>query len=138
MSYTDRTLVCRDCGQQFTFTAGEQEFYMSRGLLNAPSRCASCRAVRKSQRGEGGSSSPDSGYSTGGSRWGEGGGGSSSGGYSRREPREMFTVTCSNCGQEAQVPFQPTEGKPVYCSDCYRQMGGRSAGGSSRSYGSRY
>ncbi|MBN1678237.1 MAG: hypothetical protein JW880_06830, partial [Candidatus Thermoplasmatota archaeon] len=30
-------------------------------------------------------------------------------------PREMFTVKCSDCGAEAQVPFKPTEGRPVYC-----------------------
>ncbi len=45
-------------------------------------------------------------------------GGGSGGGYSRG-PREMFTATCSNCGKEASVPFRPTSGKPVYCSDCF-------------------
>ena len=39
-------------------------------------------------------------------------------------PREMFAATCSNCGREAQVPFRPTSGKPVYCSDCFRSMRG--------------
>ena len=43
MSFSDRTLTCRDCGQQFTFTAGEQEFYQSRGLMNEPGRCPECR-----------------------------------------------------------------------------------------------
>ena len=38
--------------------------------------------------------------------------------------REMFEATCSNCGREAQVPFRPTSGKPVYCSDCFRSMRG--------------
>ena len=41
------------------------------------------------------------------------------GGYESRGPREMFTATCSNCGREAQVPFRPTSGKPVYCADCF-------------------
>jgi CxxC-x17-CxxC domain-containing protein len=36
----------------------------------------------------------------------------------------MFTATCSSCGKEAQVPFRPTSGKPVYCSDCFRSMRG--------------
>jgi CxxC-x17-CxxC domain-containing protein len=36
----------------------------------------------------------------------------------------MFAATCSNCGREAQVPFRPTSGKPVYCSDCFRSMRG--------------
>jgi len=143
LSYSDQTLVCRDCGQQFTFTAGEHEFYASRGLTNAPGRCATCRAARKSQRGSDqgySSSSGGDGYSSGGSSWG----GESSGGgdYQRRPQREMHTIVCSSCGNEAQVPFLPTEGKPVYCSDCYRQQGGNAgggrSGGGSRSYGSRY
>jgi CxxC-x17-CxxC domain-containing protein len=54
---------------------------------------------------------------------GGGGGGYGGGGYDRG-PREMFTATCSNCGNEARVPFRPTTGKPVYCSDCFRTMRG--------------
>ena len=38
-----------------------------------------------------------------------------------RGPREMHKVTCSECGAEAEVPFKPTEGKPVYCRDCYQK-----------------
>ena len=34
-------------------------------------------------------------------------------------PREMHTVTCSDCGAEAQVPFKPADGRPVYCKACY-------------------
>jgi CxxC-x17-CxxC domain-containing protein len=41
-------------------------------------------------------------------------------GFSDR-PREMHTVKCSDCGAEAQVPFKPTEGRPVYCKDCYQK-----------------
>ena len=36
-------------------------------------------------------------------------------------PREMHKATCSECGTECEVPFKPTEGKPVYCRDCYRK-----------------
>lgn len=36
-------------------------------------------------------------------------------------PREMHKVTCSDCGQETEVPFKPTEGRPVYCRDCYQK-----------------
>lgn len=43
----DKTLTCRDCGSQFTFTAGEQEFFRSKGLLNEPGRCPGCRATRR-------------------------------------------------------------------------------------------
>ena len=47
MSYADKTLSCRECGQEFVWTAGEQEFYASRGLMHPPSRCPSCRRARK-------------------------------------------------------------------------------------------
>jgi CxxC-x17-CxxC domain-containing protein len=100
--YTDKTITCSDCSQQFVFTASEQEFYAGRGFTE-PRRCPSCRASRKAARGDSGSS------------YGGGGGG----GYESRGPREMFTATCSNCGREAQVPFRPTSGKPVYCADCF-------------------
>ncbi|MDR1630596.1 MAG: zinc-ribbon domain containing protein [Oscillospiraceae bacterium] len=51
--YEDRTLVCKECGQEFTFTAGEQEFYAEKGFENLPQRCKSCRDQRKNaQRGE--------------------------------------------------------------------------------------
>ena len=103
----DKTLTCADCGQEFTFTSSEQQFYADRQFTE-PRRCPSCRAARKASRGDSG-----------------GGGGYSSGGYSggggyERAPREMFSATCSNCGKEAQVPFRTTSGKPVYCSDCFK------------------
>ena len=47
MAFQDRSLTCVDCGQQFTFTAGEQEFYAQKGFMNEPKRCKSCKAVRK-------------------------------------------------------------------------------------------
>ena len=128
--YSDKNLTCADCGQEFVFTASEQDFYAQRGFTE-PRRCPSCRASRKAARnadgGGGGGSSYGSygaggGYSAGG--YSGGGGGASGGGYRDRGPREMFAATCSNCGREAQVPFRPTSGKPVYCSDCFRSMRG--------------
>jgi CxxC-x17-CxxC domain-containing protein len=61
----------------------------------------------------------------GGGRGGFGGGRSSFGGGRGfdRGPREMFKTTCSNCGKECEVPFRPTNGKPVYCSECFEKMG---------------
>ena len=50
MPFVDKTLVCVDCGEEFIFSAGEQEFYKSRGLLNEPKRCPSCRARRREER----------------------------------------------------------------------------------------
>jgi CxxC-x17-CxxC domain-containing protein len=152
--YADRVLTCSDCGQEFTFTASEQEFYADRGF-SEPRRCSSCRATRKAQRNGGsgaGASSGGSrggysgggytggsggysgggysggggGYSSGGGGgYSSGGGGYSSGGGSRggyggdRPQREMFDATCSECGKTAKVPFRPTSGKPVYCTDCF-------------------
>lgn len=106
MSFEDRTLVCRDCNSEFTFTTGEQEFYKEKGFTNDPTRCQNCRSQRKSSGG---------GF----------GGGS----------REMHTATCSACGKDAKVPFVPRGDKPVYCSDCFQSQKPASSagrGGSSR------
>ena len=60
--YNDKNLTCADCGQEFVFTASEQDFYSQRGFTE-PRRCPSCRASRKAARNaEGGGSS----YSSGG------------------------------------------------------------------------
>ena len=45
--YQDKTLVCKECGKEFVFTAGEQEFYASKGFVNEPQRCKACRDARK-------------------------------------------------------------------------------------------
>jgi len=127
--YNDKNLTCADCGQEFVFTASEQDFYAQRGFTE-PRRCPSCRASRKAARNTAGGGSDygsygaGGGYSAGGGGGGYGGGGG--GGYGSRDrgPREMFAATCSNCGREAQVPFRPTSGKPVYCSDCFRTIRG--------------
>jgi CxxC-x17-CxxC domain-containing protein len=135
--YSDKVLTCADCSQDFVFSASEQDFYATRGFTE-PRRCSSCRASRKAARGDTGGGSTgygdrggsSYGSSTGfGDRGGSGGYGDSSGGYGggsssggggySRGPREMFTATCSSCGKEASIPFRPTSGKPVYCSDCF-------------------
>ena len=117
MPYTDKTLTCSDCGNPFTFTAGEQEFHQSKGFTNEPRRCPNCRAARRTDGGGGGG---------GGGSYGGGGGG----GYGAR--REMFTATCANCGKDAQVPFQPRGDRPVYCSDCFQPQPRGGGGGGSR------
>ena len=90
----DKTLTCRECGQNFTFTASEQEFFAQKGFTNEPSRCPQCRATRNASRGEGG-------------------------GFGVRRDREMYPAVCAQCGKATQVPFQPRADRPVYCSDCY-------------------
>src|SRR5438105_15953704 len=79
MAFADKTLTCRDCGTNFTFTVGEQEFHAEKGFTNEPGRCPDCRARRRTERGDYGSS--------------RGGGG---GGYGGQ--REMFSATCASCG----------------------------------------
>ena len=96
MSFQDKSLQCSDCGITFTFSAEEQEFFASKGYTNEPKRCLSCRQARKADRYGGGG-----GY-----------------GYSR----QMFPVTCAECGKDTEVPFQPQEDRPVYCRDCYIKL----------------
>ncbi|MFQ6028450.1 MAG: zinc-ribbon domain containing protein [Dehalococcoidia bacterium] len=96
MALSDKTLVCVDCGNEFIFTAGEQEFFNSRGFVNDPKRCQTCRSTRRSeQRG---------GFNSG--------------------PREMHPIVCAECGNEAMVPFRPRGDRPVYCSDCFSKNRG--------------
>ncbi len=99
----DQTLRCRECGVDFIWTEGEQEFFAAKGLTNPPSRCPSCRAARKA-----------AGMS------GSGGGGGYSGGGRSSGPRQTYEVTCASCGGIARVPFSRGGDKPVYCSDCFR------------------
>jgi len=95
MSFSDRTLTCKDCGVEFTFSASEQEFYAEKGFQNDPARCPECRSARKRERGTSGGN---------------------------RQDREMFTVTCAECGVETQVPFKPSNNRPVYCRDCFQKQ----------------
>lgn len=55
MAFEDKTLICRDCSSAFVFTAGEQGFYLEKGLLNEPQRCPTCRATRRRDRTSAGS-----------------------------------------------------------------------------------
>ncbi|MFZ7103975.1 MAG: zinc-ribbon domain containing protein [Peptococcaceae bacterium] len=92
MAFTDKTLTCKDCGSDFIFSAGEQEFYAEKGFQNEPQRCTSCRKARKQHQNNSG-----------------------------RQQRQMFTAICSSCGVETQVPFKPNGTKPVYCRDCFQK-----------------
>ncbi|MSP61237.1 MAG: hypothetical protein EXR72_13005 [Myxococcales bacterium] len=133
MEFQDRTLPCSDCHQDFTFTAGEQEFYDRKGFKEIPKRCKPCREARKTKRegGDGNSSGGGGGRGGSGGSYGEmsgnsrgaaGGGGRSGGargGGGGGGGREMYDGTCAACGAAARVPFQPSEGRPVYCRDCF-------------------
>lgn len=97
MAISDKSLTCVECGATFTFTAGEQEFFASRGYTNEPKRCPECRGARRSQQ-----------------RGGFGGGGGGA--------REMHPAVCAQCGVDTMVPFRPRGDRPVYCSDCFSAM----------------
>ena len=135
MSFTDKVLTCRDCGTEFVFTAGEQEFYQQKGFDNAPTRCPNCRRARKAQRSEGGGYSSSGGYSGGGS-YSSDGGSYSSGGYggAQRE-RIQHEVVCSQCGRTTTVPFVPRGDRPVYCNDCFAQQRGAGRGAGRGGFG---
>ena len=134
----DEMLVCRDCGQEFVFTAGEQAFYAERGF-NKPTRCTSCRAQRRSERnaevlavqessGGGGYASAGGDFGGGyGGYGGRGGGGGRSGGGGGGfgGPRQLFPAVCAECGKETEVPFEPRGDRPVYCRDCFNRQRGR-------------
>ena len=104
---TDRELACRDCGSSFVFTAGEQEFYASKGLQHDPVRCPSCRANRKAMRPEDREITPTYGTYV---SWGG------------RTPRQLHVATCAKCQQMTEVPFLPRGDRPVYCSSCYNSV----------------
>jgi len=111
MSGDDLMLQCSDCGQEFVFTASEQQFFHERGY-STPKRCKSCRQAKQSA----GSYGQDSGRSSG---------------YSSNAGTET-TVVCASCGQTTTVPFTPRGDRPVYCKNCFKpkQGGrGRSSGG---------
>ena len=92
MEFQDRILKCVDCGADFVFTAGEQLFFHDKQFKNEPKRCKNCKTKRASQVGAG------------------------QGNFQRVETR----TSCSNCGKETTVPFKPTQGRPVFCRECFQ------------------
>jgi CxxC-x17-CxxC domain-containing protein len=91
--FQDRTLTCRDCGEPFLFSSGEQAFFAGKGLANDPQRCSTCRAAAKRARSGGANGA-----------------------------REYHAAICNSCGGQAMVPFQPRNDRPVYCSSCFDRV----------------
>ena len=100
MEYQDRILKCVDCGAEFIFTAGEQLFFHDKQFKNEPKRCKPCKSKRVATLGVGMPASLGSVSS-----------------ISRVETRTV----CSQCGKETTVPFKPTQGRPVFCRECFQQ-----------------
>jgi CxxC-x17-CxxC domain-containing protein len=100
--FQDRALKCTDCGADFVFTAGEQQFYHEKSFRNEPKRCKPCKLKRQSNAAERGGSSG----------------------------RVETSAICSQCGRDTTVPFRPTQGRPVFCRECFqsRKATGAAAG----------
>ncbi|MEK6407409.1 MAG: zinc-ribbon domain containing protein [Acidobacteriota bacterium] len=98
--YQDKVLRCIDCGEEFVFSAGEQLFFADKGLRNDPKRCKACK-LKKNERIAANLQA-----------------------YGQPFPRERVEVTvkCALCGTGTTVPFRPTQGRPVYCRDCFLRM----------------
>jgi len=92
MEYHDKVLKCAECGTEFVFAAGEQMFFADKGFKNEPKRCKNCKPTR----GQG----PD---------------------QVRAVQRAETKTVCSQCGKETTVPFRVTQGRPVYCRECFQQ-----------------
>jgi CxxC-x17-CxxC domain-containing protein len=93
MEFQDRMLKCIDCGEEFVFTAGEQLFFHDKQFKNEPKRCKNCKQKRAQSLGLSGE-----------------------GGYRKVETQAI----CSGCGKETTVPFKPTQGRPVFCRECFQ------------------
>jgi len=99
MEFQDRILTCVDCSAEFVWTAGEQQFFADKNFRNEPKRCKSCKTKRAAR--------PAATTAV-------------------RERVETVT-NCSACGRETTVPFRPTQGRPVFCKDCFQSR--KPAGG---------
>jgi CxxC-x17-CxxC domain-containing protein len=98
MEFQDKVLKCIDCGSDFVFTAGEQLFFHDKQFKNEPKRCKGCKAKRLAVLGAPPTGAP---VPT----------------FNKIETR----TTCSQCGKETTVPFKPTQGRPVFCRECFMQ-----------------
>lgn len=96
--FQDRVLRCVDCDTDFVFTAGEQQFYHEKDFRNEPKRCKACKVRRQAN--------PDRGGPHG---------------------RVETSAICSQCGRETTVPFRPTQGRPVFCRECFQSRKAASA-----------
>jgi len=92
MEFQDRILRCVDCSAEFVWTAGEQQFFADKNFKNEPKRCKNCKGRRANQ----------------------------SAGVSLPRERVETLTQCSACGKETTVPFRPTQGRPVFCKECFQ------------------
>jgi len=93
MEFQDSVLKCVDCGEDFIFTAGEQLFFHDKQFKNLPKRCKACKLKRAP-----GQAGPKN--------------------FNKQEP----VAVCSSCGKETVLPFRPTQGRPVFCRECFGEQ----------------
>jgi CxxC-x17-CxxC domain-containing protein len=98
MEFQDKVLKCIDCGSDFLFTAGEQLFFHDKQFRNEPKRCKTCKTKRANILNA--APVPAHNY---------------------RYPKIETRATCSQCGKETTVPFRPTQGRPIFCRECFQQ-----------------
>ncbi|MFM9904156.1 MAG: zinc-ribbon domain containing protein [Pyrinomonadaceae bacterium] len=94
--FADLPIPCIDCSQNFIWTAGEQAFFREKDLVNPPKRCKDCKRA-KNRRIE----AIELSHTTG-------------------KPHKIeVEAKCAKCEQVTTVPFYPSQGRPVYCRDCF-------------------
>jgi CxxC-x17-CxxC domain-containing protein len=93
MEFQDRVMKCVDCGADFVFTAGEQIFFHDKQFKNLPKRCKACKLKRAPAHG-----APNN--------------------FTKNET----VAVCAGCGKETTLPFRPTQGRPVFCRECFGQQ----------------
>lgn len=91
MAYQDKTLKCKDCNKEFTWTTGEQEFFAQKGFDRAPIRCPECRKKKKEQHQQ------------------------------KETKGELSEITCSECGKKTEVDFKPRNPQDILCSQCFEK-----------------
>ena len=97
--FDDVSILCVDCGKEFTWTAGEQTFFRDKQLQNPPKRCKECKQA-KNERLAAITAAQASGV----------------------KQRIEVSVNCARCDAKTTVPFYPSQGRPVYCRSCFLEM----------------
>ncbi len=99
ISFQDTDINCIDCGQDFIWSSGEQQFFYDKGLKNPPKRCKACKQA-KNERLASIAAAQASGV----------------------KQRIEVAVNCAGCNSLTTVPFYPSQGRPVFCRSCYLAM----------------
>jgi CxxC-x17-CxxC domain-containing protein len=95
----DKNILCIDCGADFVWAVGEQEFFHDKGLKNPPKRCKDCKKA-KNERISAVANAQQSGI----------------------KQKIEVAVFCAKCTSYTTVPFYPSQGRPVYCRSCFLEM----------------